>query len=260
MAPPHPPDRCPRVLVVVPGFNEESSVGSVVAEVLAALPTCDVVVVDDGSTDGTARAARAAGAVVLALPFNLGVGAAMRTGYRYARDRGYGVVAQVDGDGQHDASCLPSMIDALGTADIVIGSRFTRGGTYRVRGPRRWAMRVLAFAVSRVAGNTLTDVTSGFRVVGRRAVQLFARSYPAEYLGDTVESLVVAARAGLVVTQVPVTMRPRQGGVPSQSPLRATLYLMRALMALGLALIRSRETIRPFQPDEPAEHPQEDMP
>jgi glycosyltransferase involved in cell wall biosynthesis len=248
----------PRVLVVVPAYNEETSIRSVVAEVRSVLPTSHLVVVDDGSTDGTARAARSAGAVVLALPFNLGVGAAMRTGYRYARDRGYDVVAQVDGDGQHDASCLPSMIEMLDRADIVVGSRFTPGGTYRVRGPRRWAMRVLAFTVSRVAGHTLTDVTSGFRVSGARAVQLFARSYPAEYLGDTVESLVVAARAGLVVTQVPATMRPRQGGVPSQSPLRATLYLMRALMALALALIRSREAIRPFAPDVSLEQPPEE--
>lgn len=240
-----------RVLVVIPAYNEESSIRSVVSEVRRAAPTYDVVVVDDGSTDRTAREARAAGADVLTLPFNLGVGAAMRTGYRYALRKGHSVVVQVDGDGQHDAADLQRLVAALDQANVVVGSRFTPGGTYVVRGPRRWAMRVLARTVSRVARDRLTDVTSGYRAADRRAVLLFARSYPAEYLGDTVESLVVAARADMVIRQVPVTMRPRQGGVASQSPLGATLYLLRAMLALSLAMIRSREAITPFEPDEP---------
>lgn len=240
-----------RVLVVVPAYNEESSIGSVVREVRATAPAYEVVVVDDGSTDRTAREARQADAAVLSLPFNLGVGAAMRTGYRYALRHGHNVVVQVDGDGQHDAADLEALVAGLRDANIVIGSRFTPGGTYVVRGPRRWAMRVLGRTVSRIARGRLTDVTSGYRAADRRAVLLFARSYPAEYLGDTVESLVVAARAGMVITQVPVTMRPRQGGRASQSTVGAALYLVRAMMALGLAMIRSREAITPFEPDEP---------
>lgn len=238
--------------MVVPAYNEESSIGAVVREVKDAAPGYEVVVVDDGSTDRTAREARGAGAAVLSLPFNLGVGAAMRTGYRYALRHGHNVVVQVDGDGQHNAADLATLVDALEDANIVVGSRFTPGGTYMVRGPRRWAMRVLGRAVSRVAKHRLTDVTSGYRAADRRGVLLFARSYPAEYLGDTVESLVVAARAGLSVTQVPVTMRPRQGGTASQSTLGASLYLLRAMMALSLAMIRSREAISPFEPDDPA--------
>lgn len=240
-----------RVLVVIPAYNEESSIRAVVNEVREAAPHYDIVVVNDGSTDRTAREARAAGAAVLTLAFNLGVGAAMRTGYRYALQQGHHVVVQVDGDGQHDSRDIERLIHALADANIAIGSRFASGGSYAVRGPRRWAMRLLAWSVSRVAKNRLTDVTSGYRAVDRRAILLFARSYPAEYLGDTVESLVVAARAGLRIRQVPVTMRPRQGGRASQSPLGATLYLARATLALSLAMIRSREAITPFEPEDP---------
>jgi glycosyltransferase involved in cell wall biosynthesis len=240
-----------RVLIVVPAYNEEATIGAVVSEVRAVLPASDVVVVDDGSSDRTARHARDAGANVLQLPFNLGVGGAMRTGYRYAMRHGHHAVIQVDADGQHDPRDLPLLLDALTEANIAIGSRFARAGSYTVRGPRRWAMRALAAVVSRVAGRRLTDVTSGYRAADRRAILLFARSYPAEYLGDTVESLVVAARAGLEVRQVPVSMQRRQAGTASQSPFGATLYLARAVLALALAVIRSREAITPFEPDEP---------
>ena len=227
------------VLVVVPAYNEELALGAVLAELRQVLPAYDVVVVDDGSTDGTRAEAQAGGAVVLSLPFNLGVGAAMRTGYQYAARHGYRAVVQVDADGQHDPRGVPALLAGLDHANIVIGARFVAGG-YRVRGPRRWAMRLLAWAVSHVAGHRLTDVTSGFRAIDVRALALFSHSYPAEYLGDTVEALVVAARAGLVVRQVDVSMRCRQAGRPSQSTLRSTLYLVRAVLALGLGLIRAR--------------------
>jgi glycosyltransferase involved in cell wall biosynthesis len=226
-------------LIVVPAYNEEGSLGVVLAELALVLPSCDVVVVDDGSSDRTRLEAQAMGVVVLSLPYNLGVGAAMRTGYQYAVRHGYRAVVQVDADGQHDPTGVPALLAGLEHANIVIGARFAAGG-YRVRGPRRWAMRLLARVVSRVAGHRLTDVTSGFRAVDARALGLFASSYPADYLGDTVEALVLAARAGLVVDQVDVHMRCRQGGCPSQSVLRATLYLLRAVLALGLGLIRGR--------------------
>jgi glycosyltransferase involved in cell wall biosynthesis len=225
-------------LVVVPAWNEERSVAAVVAEIKSLGNDLDVLVVDDGSGDRTAEAARGAGAVVCRLPFNLGVGGAMRAGYRYALREGYDVVVQVDADGQHDASYIPVLVRALDHADVVIGARFAGEGSYSARGPRRWAMRMLAGALSRLAREELSDVTSGFRAVNRRAIQVFATHYPAEYLGDTVESLVIAARMGCRVTQVPVSMRPRATGRASQSTLRATLYLARAVVALGLALVR----------------------
>lgn len=228
----------PRILVVIPAWNEAGAVAGTIAEVRASQPDVDILVVDDGSGDGTAAAARGAGAEVARLPFNLGVGGAMRTGYRYAMREGYDVVVQIDADGQHDPSYLPQMLAGLEHSDVVIGARFAGEGTYAARGPRRWAMRMLAAVLSRLARTRLTDVTSGFRVANRRAVRVFADHYPAEYLGDTVESLVIALRVGCTVSQQPVHMRPRTIGTASQSPLRAATYLVRAVVALCLALVR----------------------
>src|SRR4051812_34590702 len=239
-----------QVLVVVPAWNEEATVARTVGDLRAAQPDADVLVVDDGSSDRTADEAVGAGAVVCRLPFNLGVGGAMRAGYRYALRHGYDVVAQVDADGQHDPAFLPEMIAALDRADVVIGARFAGRGEYPVGLARRLAMRLLAATLSRLAHTRLTDVTSGFRVVNRRALAVFAVHYPAEYLGDTVESLVIAVRTGCTVGQVPVTMRERSGGTASQSPPRAALYLARAVVALGLALVRRWPTTLETTPRE----------
>jgi glycosyltransferase involved in cell wall biosynthesis len=228
-----------RVLVIVPAWNEEASVGDTVREIAESNPDADILVIDDGSGDRTAAVAEEAGALVARLPFNLGVGGAMRAGYRFALRNGYDVAVQIDADGQHDPRYLRNLIERLDGADIVIGARFaTDDDPYKVRGPRRWAMILLARVLSRLARTRLTDVTSGFRVSNRRAITLFARHYPAEYLGDTVESLVIGARAGCVITQEAVVMRPRMAGRASHSPVKAAIYLLRAVFALGLALVR----------------------
>lgn len=237
-----PASRAPRLAVIVPAWNEEVTVGAVVKEILEHLPRCVVLVVSDGSTDTTAEAARLAGASVLDLPVNLGVGGAMRAGYKYALRHGFQRAVQIDADGQHDPSQVAALLAPLDddTADVVIGARFTGVGSYDVRGPRRWAMRLLGTVLSRVAKTRLTDTTSGFKACNERAIALFARDYPSEYLGDTVESLVIAARAGLRITQVGVQMRPRAGGRPSHSPVKAAAFLARAVLALVVALTRPR--------------------
>lgn len=229
-----------RLLVVIPAFNEEDTLGGVLSEVASHLPDADVVVVSDGSTDTTTQVAHAHGAAVVDLPINLGVGGAMRAGYKYALRGGYDYAVQIDADGQHDPAEVSRLLDthAAEGADVVIGARFAGEGAYTARGPRRWAMRALSVVLSRVAGTRLTDTTSGFKLSGRRAIRLFAANYPAEYLGDTVESLVIASRAGLVIRQVGVTMRPRAGGTPSHNPFKAFIFLMRALLALLVALSR----------------------
>jgi len=227
-----------RTLIVMPAFNEEDAVKQVVLEVFEKLPGVSCLVVDDGSSDDTIAQAREGGALVAKLPFNLGVGGAMRVGFRYALDHGFDNVVQVDSDGQHDPSSVPAMLEKLETADLVIGARFAGEGSYTVRGPRRWAMIVLSKFLSATARTSLTDTTSGFRASGPRAVRLFAEHYPAEYLGDTIESLVIAARAKCVIVQLPVSMRVRAGGVPSHNPLKAAAYLGRASMALLFALMR----------------------
>ncbi|MDT0156745.1 glycosyltransferase family 2 protein [Microbacterium sp. ARD32] len=228
------------VLVVIPALNEEATVADVVRDVRAAYPSAHCLVMDDGSHDRTGDRARSAGADVLRLPFNLGVGGAMRTGYRFARAHGYDVVVQVDADGQHDPSMIPALIDGLNHADLIIGARFAGAGDYGVRGPRKWAMRLLSTVISRVARTALTDVTSGFKAAGPRAVELFADEFPAEYLGDTIEALVIASRAGMTIRQVPVAMRRRQAGEPSHRPVKAAVYLVRACAAFGLAMLRPR--------------------
>jgi glycosyltransferase involved in cell wall biosynthesis len=229
-----------RTLIVMPALNEEASVGDVVREVFSKLPGVACLVVDDGSSDSTFDEARMAGATVTRLPFNLGVGGAMRVGFKYALAYGFDNVVQIDSDGQHDPNGVFKLLDGLEDADVVIGARFAGEGDYRVRGPRHWAMLTLSAVLSPLAGTRLTDTTSGFRASGPRAVKLFAEHYPAEYLGDTIESLVIAARSHLRIAQVPVSMRPRAGGVPSHNPLKAAGYLGRAFMALLIALLRPR--------------------
>lgn len=227
-----------RVLIVIPALNEAGSIGGVVKEVRDELPGVDVLVVNDGSADLTAQVAADAGAMVATLPYNLGVGGAMRLGYRYGRDHDYDVVIQLDADGQHDPRFVPELIAALDQADLVIGARFAGVGDYRVRGPRWWAMRMLSGVFSRMARTRLTDTTSGFRAAGRPVIELFSHAYPVEYLGDTVEMLVLTIRRGHRVRQVPVAMRARMAGTPSHSPVKATIYLGRAFAVLALALVR----------------------
>ncbi|MDI3193071.1 glycosyltransferase family 2 protein [Pseudarthrobacter sp. AL07] len=230
----------PRVLVIMPAWNESEAVGNTVREVLNADSRYDVLVVNDGSSDNTAAVAAEAGATVLNLPFNLGVGGAMRAGFKYARRSGYRQVIQVDSDGQHDPRSIDEVLAGLAHADISIGARFADRGDYKVTGPRKWAMQLLAKVISGLAKTRLTDVTSGFRAANVRAMDQYLDHYPAEYLGDTIDSLVVAIRSGCTVTQVPVEMRARQGGKPSHNPTKAAIYLGRSVFALLFALTRKR--------------------
>lgn len=232
-----------KTLVVIPALNEQECVAGVIAEVYAAVPGISCLVVDDGSTDNTVKISQEAGAKVASLPFNLGVGAAMSVGFKYALSHGYDNVVQIDADGQHNPAELPGLLAQLNSYDMVIGSRFAGKDSYDIRGPRRWAMWVLGKVLSRMAHADLTDVTSGFKAMGPKTVALFAKNYPAEYLGDTVEALVIATRSGCSITQVPVAMRERQGGVASHGAIKSALYLARALMALGVALIRPRAIV-----------------
>lgn len=227
-----------QTLIVMPAFNESEVIGDVIAEVRRVLPGVACLVVDDGSVDSTTDVARRAGAIVATLPYNLGVGGAMRVGFKFAIENGFANVVQLDSDGQHDPSYVKTLVSRLDSADLVIGARFAGEGDYAVRGLRKVAMGFLAKTLSATARTRLTDTTSGFKAAGPRAVTLFAEHFPAEYLGDTIEALVIAARSGCVIVQEPVTMRVRQGGTPSHNPVKSALYLGRALIALCFALIR----------------------
>lgn len=222
----------PRLLVIIPALNEAATIAAVIGEARTHL-SCDVLVIDDGSFDATAEKAREAGATVVSLPYNLGVGGALRTGLRYAARQGYNRVVQLDGDGQHDAREATRVLDLLEDGyDLVVGSRFAAG--YDLGRTRRFTMRLLSRIVSRRLGARITDTTSGFRAMGPDAIELFSRHYPSDYLSDTVEALLMAAAAGLRVAEVDVEMRPRQGGVPSTPGAKGLYHLARLLFAIGL--------------------------
>lgn len=231
-----------KTLIVMPALNEEVSLPGVLDSVYQELPGITCLVVDDGSTDNTAVVARSAGAMVASLPYNLGVGGAMRVGFKFALANSFDNVVQVDADGQHNPADVARLVEMLNTADLVLGARFAGEGEYHVKGPRWWAMRMLAIFLSKSTGTRLTDTTSGFRASGPRAVKLFSEHYPAEYLGDTVESLVIASRAGLRIKQTGVAMRERAGGEPSQNSFKSTLYLARVGIAMFFAFIRPSVT------------------
>lgn len=228
------------VLAIVPALNEEATVAAVVQAIRTDLGA-DVLVVDDGSRDLTAEKALAAGAVVVRHPFNLGVGAALRTGFRYADERGYAVAIQVDADGQHVSTEAHTLLELVGTgqADVAVGSRFADGsGAYGVGRMRRFSMRVLSRIVSRRLGTPITDTTSGFRAFGRPAIEHFAVAYPTAYLSDTVEALLLTKDWGLRVVEVPVAMRERMGGQASNNAVRSVYHLARLTLVIVLHPLR----------------------
>jgi glycosyltransferase involved in cell wall biosynthesis len=227
------------VVAIVPAWNEAAAIGGVVDEILAFDPTIHVVVVDDASDDETASVAQRHGAKVLPLLFNVGIGGAVQTGFRYARDEGYEIAVRLDGDGQHDASELGKLIGPVraGEADLVIGSRFVDpGGTYRPPFARRMGIRVFARLVSLLGGQKVTDTTSGFSAMNRAGIELFALEYPHDY--PEVEATLVALRSGLRLTQVQVEMRERQTGTSSITFVRSLYYIVKVMLALLVASLR----------------------
>ena len=228
-----------RRVAIVPALNEELTVPRVIDELRAFDAGLVVVVVDDGSVDRTAEVAAAKGAVVLRLPFNLGIGGAVQTGFRFAFEHGFDIAVRVDGDGQHDPAQLARILAPVlrGEADIVVGSRFAaEEGGYRSSRPRRAGIRLLAWVVSRIAGQRVTDTTSGFQALNRRGIALFARDYPHDY--PEVEATVMVIRHRLRLQEVPVSMRERGSGSSSITTLRSIYYMAKVLLALFVGLFR----------------------
>jgi len=228
-----------RALVVVPAYNEADAIGRTVRDLRRHAPWADVLVVNDGSVDDTGEAARAAGAKVVDLPVNLGIGGAVQTGYRYAYENDYDLAFQFDGDGQHRARLLQELARPIlaDEADMVVGSRFLKPRGMTARGSRRVGITILAAAVSLVTGLRITDPTSGFRGGGRRVIQLFAQTYPQDY--PEPESLVLVHKQGLRLMEVPATMRRRRGGVSSISTLRGVHYMAKVLLAVLMEALKA---------------------
>jgi glycosyltransferase involved in cell wall biosynthesis len=242
--------RAPIFLAVLPAYNEAGSIATVVWSVREHAPDFDVIVVDDGSTDDTARCAAAAGATVIRLPFNLGIGGAVQTGFVYARDHGYDYMAQVDGDGQHEPAELSRLVGAMAadpSVDMVCGSRFLSAETtYSAPISRRTGIHVFAFTLSRILGQRVTDPTSGFRLYNRRAIGLFARDYPHDY--PEVEAVLMLHAHRLRMTEVAVQMRHRESGRSSITKMRSGYYMIKVSLSLLVGLMRRRTVIDPGEP------------
>jgi len=239
-----------KLLAVVPAYNEAAVVADVVHSLRERAPNFDVLVVDDGSTDDSAARAAAAGAAVIRLPFNLGIGGAVQTGFVYALEHDYDYMAQVDGDGQHDAAELEKLLEAIATGppvDMVSGSRFlTDEHRYPAQISRRTGIHLFAFALTRILGQRVTDPTSGFRLYNRRGIALFARDYPHDY--PEVEAVLMVHAHRLRMKEVPVRMRPRRIGRSSITKPRSLYYMIKVSLALIVGLLRRRAVIEAGEP------------
>ncbi len=248
-----------RNLAIVPAFNEVEAIGQTISSIHEAAPDFDVLVVDDGSGDGTAERASAMGAAVLRMPFNLGIGGAMQGGYIYALERGYEVAVQVDGDGQHDPRHIHELLDRLRSdpeLNMVTGSRFLdpSGKGYRSSATRRMGIRVFSRVVSLITRQRVTDPTSGFRMTSRRGIELFAHDYPHDY--PEVEAILLMHAHRLRSCEIPVQMRPRLTGQSVISSSQSVYYMVKVLLAVFVGLFRRRPTVeadeRPTIATEPA--------
>ena len=232
-----------RNLAIVPAFNEVDAIAPTVAAIHEAAPDFDVLVIDDGSVDATAKRASATGATVLRMPFNLGIGGAMQGGYMYALENDYDVAVQVDGDGQHDPRHIHDLLARLRSdaeLNMVTGSRFldADGEGYRSSATRRIGIRVFASVVSLITRQRVTDPTSGFRMTNRRGIELFARDYPHDY--PEVEAILLMHAYRLRSCEIPVRMRPRQTGESAISSSQSVYYMVKVLLAVFVGLFRRR--------------------
>jgi hypothetical protein len=230
------------MIAIVPARNEAECIAGVVEEIKAFDASCAVLVVDDGSTDRTAALARGAGARVVSLPFNLGIGGAVQTGFKVAHEEGFDVAVRLDGDGQHLAAELPKLLSPIreDSADIVVGSRFAGTEEYRPPFARRVGIKLFARVVSLLTRQRVTDTTSGFQACNRKAIRLFAGDYPHDY--PEVEATVMVFKHRLRLAEVPVKMREREAGRSSIGGFWSVYYAIKVLLAVFMAVSRRSAT------------------
>jgi len=228
-----------KILIIIPAYNEEENIAHVISDIKRNFQQADIVVVDDGSTDKTAKIAMELGVKIIALPFNLGIGAAMQTGYLYAEREGYDIAIQFDGDGQHRADQIVPLIEPIvdNISDVVIGSRFLGGNPYCGTIPRLIGIKIFGRIVSFIIGKKLTDTTSGFRAVNRAVIKFYSENYPEDY--PEVEALVLLHKAGFKIEEVPVRMEQRLRGRSSITPLQAFYYMVKVLLAMFIDMIKT---------------------
>lgn len=246
-----------KLLAIIPAFNEENSISDVIKSVKDSMPSCDIVVVNDGSKDKTAEVAKNEGIIVLDLPYNLGIGGAMQTGYLYAKKNNYAFAVQIDGDGQHNPKYLKNILEPVlnNSCDMCIGSRYCNVVStedsilskfpssyhprYKSTISRRMGMLFFSGLIKLLTGKKITDTTSGFRVVNKEVINLFANKYPTDY--PEVEVIVELHRKKFRICEVPVEMKNRQNGSSSITPIYSILYLVKVSLALFINSIRKGE-------------------
>jgi glycosyltransferase involved in cell wall biosynthesis len=235
----------PRVLIIIPAFNEAESLGHVLEGLKANVPQAKIAVIDDGSQDNTGALAESSGCIALHLPFNIGIGAAEQVGFRYAMRFGYDIVVRSDGDGQHNPAEIPLLLERLqnSDADVVMGSRYLEDRGYITPRVRRLGIAILSGVISLICRSRITDPTSGFRAFNQRAIRLCTDFYPQDY--PEPESIVLFWRAGLRVREIPVSMNPRYGGKSSIRNLDSAWYMAKVLLAIFIDLLRSTPRIPP---------------
>jgi glycosyltransferase involved in cell wall biosynthesis len=231
-----------KLLIAIPAFNEEATIADAIKDIRNNMPEADILVINDRSTDKTNDVVRAMDVRCLQFSFNMGVGAAMRAAFKLAHEEDYSHVLQFDADGQHSAIEALKLISFSDEADIVIGSRFLDTTEYKVNKVRRLAMKILALVIGRRVGQKLTDVTSGFRLTGREAVHFYSLNYPPEYLGDTVESILMAGENGFKLKEVSVNMYERKGGQPSQNLYKLIVYLARVGAVILISFLQYKKS------------------
>lgn len=227
-----------RILIIVPALNEEATIQDVILGIRRSLPQADILVVNDGSTDATGPVSKGSGVILLTHPYNMGIGATMQTGFLYALDTGYEMVVQIDGDGQHKPEFLPSMLQPLleEKCNLVIGSRYLSTGGFQSTLPRKVGITFFSVLIWLFTGKRVTDPTSGFRAMDRKAFELFSKEYPSDY--PEVEALVSAHKKGLMFQEVNIDMRHRQGGVSSIGLLSALYYMIKVTLSIAVGFFR----------------------
>lgn len=227
-----------RVLVIIPAYNEAGRVASVIHSLRSKYPAFDLLVINDCSNDSTAQEASGSGTKVVSLPFNLGIGGAVQTGFQYAKENDYDIAIQVDGDGQHDPQYLAKILDPVvsGELDMCIGSRFLSEGGFKSFFLRRIGIHFFCWLIGILTGRKLTDPTSGFRAVGTRLINLFAQNYPIDF--PEPESIVTAQKSGAKIGEVSVVMRQRLSGNSSIRYLKSAYYMLKVTLAIILCTLK----------------------
>lgn len=228
-------------LIVVPAFNEEKNLGTLIPEIKSVAPEMDIVIVNDHSSDRTSSVARDLGAQVIDLPCNLGYGGAVQTGFKYALKNNYDFCIQIDGDGQHDPKCVDDLVNEMQSngVDVVLGSRFLGKATYKIPLPRKIGMTLFSRIIKLLTGMKITDPTSGYQALNSRVMRFFANdNYPIDY--PDADTLIVLNYSGFKVKEIPVTMRQRTYGESMHNNLKAFYYLFKMLLTLFIIVLRGK--------------------